>query len=83
LRYINLTAQQYPKGNLVADLPKTGAAAGGAAAGAGAASPSAGATSNLAELQNLFNQFSATLVQLRAITTEGQQSIETARAKPQ
>jgi hypothetical protein len=63
----------------MADTP----AVGGASGGAGGTGASAGATSNLAELQNLFNQFSATLVQLRAITTEGQQSIETARAKPQ
>jgi SNF2 family DNA or RNA helicase len=57
--------------------------------------PSAGATAaatnsttgtpqqNLQELQALFDQFTQTLVQLRAITTEGQQKIETARARPQ
>jgi hypothetical protein len=67
----------------MADTPAVGGASGGAGGTGASAGASAGATSNLAELQNLFNQFSATLVQLRAITTEGQQSIETARAKPQ
>jgi hypothetical protein len=38
---------------------------------------------NLSELQALFDQFTQTLTQLRAITTEGQQKIETARARPQ
>jgi hypothetical protein len=51
--------------------------------------PAAGSTTtgttqqNLSELQALFDQFTQTLTQLRAITTEGQQKIETARARPQ
>jgi hypothetical protein len=60
----------------------TDATAGAGAAGNGAA-PSAAASGNLDQLQTLFDQFTATLVQLRAITTEGQQKIETARARPQ
>jgi hypothetical protein len=54
-----------------------------AAGGTGTAAPSAAASANLTQLQSLFDQFTATLVQLRAITTEGQQKIETARARPQ
>lgn len=53
------------------------------AGAAGASGTSAASAANLAQLQALFDQFSATLVQLRAITTEGQQKIETARARPQ
>jgi hypothetical protein len=45
--------------------------------------PTAAASANLSQLQGLFDQFTATLVQLRAITTEGQEKIETARARPQ
>ncbi len=60
--------------------PTDGAAGPG---GAGGATPSAAASGNLDQLQQLFDQFTATLVQLRAITTEGQQKIETARARPQ
>jgi hypothetical protein len=60
--------------------PTDGAAGAG---GAGGATPSAAASGNLDQLQSLFDQFTATLVQLRAITTEGQQKIETARARPQ
>jgi hypothetical protein len=52
-------------------------------AAATGAAPSAAAAGNLDQLQTLFDQFTATLVQLRAITTEGQQKIETARARPQ
>jgi hypothetical protein len=64
--------------------PTLNAAAGGAGTGTtGGATPSADASANLAQLQTLFDQFTATLVQLRAITTEGQQKIETARARPQ
>jgi hypothetical protein len=55
----------------------------GAAGGAGAGTTSAASSANLTQLQGLFDQFTATLVQLRAITTEGQQKIETARARPQ
>jgi hypothetical protein len=51
----------------------------GAATGTTTGSPQ----QNLQELQALFDQFTQTLVQLRAITTEGQQKIETARARPQ
>jgi hypothetical protein len=58
-------------------------AAAGAGGTAGAGTPSAAASANLDQLQGLFDQFTATLVQLRAITTEGQQKIETARARPQ
>jgi hypothetical protein len=61
-------------------LNATGAGAGADATGG---TPSAAASANLAQLQTLFDQFTATLVQLRAITTEGQQKIETARARPQ
>jgi hypothetical protein len=57
--------------------------AAGAVSGSGAGAPSAQTSQNLDQLQNLFNQFSETLVQLRAITTEGQQKIETSRARPQ
>ncbi len=52
---------------------------GSEAAGAGAA----GGAANIAQLQQLFDQFSQTLVHLRTVTTEGQQKIETARARPQ
>jgi hypothetical protein len=52
-------------------------------AGGGTATTSAASSANLTQLQGLFDQFTATLVQLRAITTEGQQKIETARARPQ
>jgi hypothetical protein len=61
----------------------TGATGAGADATGSAAAPSAAASANLSQLQTLFDQFTATLVQLRAITTEGQQKIETARARPQ
>ena len=44
---------------------------------------SAGGSANIGQLQQLFEQFSSTLVQLRTVTTEGQQKIETARARPQ
>jgi hypothetical protein len=60
--------------------PTTAGATGADATGA---APSAAASANLDQLQTLFDQFTATLVQLRAITTEGQQKIETARARPQ
>jgi hypothetical protein len=53
------------------------------AAGGTAGTTSAASSANLTQLQGLFDQFTATLVQLRAITTEGQQKIETARARPQ
>lgn len=46
-------------------------------------SASAGGSANIQQLQGLFDQFSQTLVQLRAVTTEGQQKIETSRARPQ
>jgi hypothetical protein len=58
-------------------------AGGGASGTTAAGSTSAASAANLQQLQQLFDQFSATLVQLRAITTEGQQKIETARARPQ
>jgi hypothetical protein len=61
----------------------TTAVGGAGAGGTGGATPSAAASGNLDQLQQLFDQFTATLVQLRAITTEGQQKIETARARPQ
>ncbi len=49
----------------------------------GSTGSSAGAGQNISQLQGLFDQFSQTLVQLRAVTTEGQQKIETSRARPQ
>jgi hypothetical protein len=64
-------------------MDPTLAATSGAAASGTTGTPSAAASANLDQLQVLFDQFTATLVQLRAITTEGQQKIETARARPQ
>jgi histone acetyltransferase (RNA polymerase elongator complex component) len=55
----------------------------GTSAAGGANSTTGTTQANLSELQNLFDQFTQTLTQLRAITTEGQQKIETARARPQ
>ena len=42
-----------------------------------------GGSDNTARLQQLFNEFSQTLVQLRTVSTEGQQKLETARTRPQ
>ena len=42
-----------------------------------------GGSDNIARLQQLFNEFSQTLVQLRTVSTEGQQKLETARTRPQ
>jgi hypothetical protein len=52
-------------------------------AAAPAATPASASSANLSQLQGLFDQFTATLTQLRATTTEGQEKIETARARPQ
>ena len=43
----------------------------------------AGGADNIAQLQQRFNEFSQTLVQLRTVSTEGQQKLETARTRPQ
>jgi hypothetical protein len=64
-------------------MDPTLAATSGAATTGTTGTTSAAASANLDQLQVLFDQFTATLVQLRAITTEGQQKIETARARPQ
>jgi hypothetical protein len=52
-------------------------------AAAPTATPAATSSANLSQLQGLFDQFTATLTQLRATTTVGQEKIETARARPQ
>jgi hypothetical protein len=53
----------------------------GGASGSG--STQAGGTENIDQLRQLFDEFSQTLVQLRTVSTEGQQKLETSRTRPQ
>lgn len=54
-----------------------------AASATSAGSTQAGGNANIEQLQQLFDEFSQTLVALRTATVEGQQKVDTARARPQ